>query len=311
MGKHLLNESTTTQVKPTGARWRAVLITPGQGSSGKYSETALAEAQTAAVFPKGTTHYFKHPEKPDEQRDPRDKWGVSAEDAHFEPGVGLVSEIDILPHWQTVVESLAEAGEAHLSIWAMGETDNDGNVTALYPDTQNTVDLVAFPGRPGSKLTTQMYESARAASDEAPVVTSAQDNQEGEIVDEVLKELRALAALLTPLAAFVTESKTADAAKKAEVDADALTEAAEKLAKAAVESYSEKASAIEKAEILPSQKAELLEQAKTGVDVTPLIESAVKIVAEAKTVLSESAGKSGYVQESAAGEDFAVEGWAA
>lgn len=297
MPKVLLHESSATPLKREGSVWSAIYITPGEGSSGKYSDEMLAEYAPAA-FPVGTKHYFKHPDHPGDQRDPRDQWGVTIEGKGYENGKGYSGAIQVLPHWQTVVDSLAEAGQASLSIWAMGETDEDGNVTALYPDVQNTVDLVAYPGRPGSGLTEKMFESARAASGK-PTVEASAGEKEGNM-DKEIKEL--LEALIAKFDTFVTESKTAaQADAKAEADADAIETAVE----AAVKSYGEKVKTIDAAEgLLPSQKKDLLAAAERGEDVAPLIESAKAIVTEAKKVLVESG--SGYVVSTASDEDWSV-----
>jgi hypothetical protein len=272
MGKKLLHESTATPLKREGGRWKATLLTPGQGSSAFYSEEALRSSVDA--FGNGTKNFFKHPEKPGDQRDPRDQWGVIPESVSYEDGVGIVAEIEILPHWKAVIDSLAEAGQASLSIWAMGETDEEGNLLALSPDVQNTVDLVAFPGRPGSGLTEKMYESAIAFSETDTGVTSAQEEKEGNME----KVLEAIAALDAKFVAFVTESLAAATANvKAEADADAV----EKAVESAVATYDEKVVAIEAAKLFPSQAEAIRAEAVKGADIAPLIEAAKLVFAEA------------------------------
>jgi hypothetical protein len=87
---------------------------------------------------------------------------VLAEDAHYEDGVGLVAELSIMPHWREFVEAVAP--HTGLSIYAMGEGDRneDGDVVVetLMPHVQNSVDLVSYPGRSGSKLAQKLYEAA-------------------------------------------------------------------------------------------------------------------------------------------------------
>jgi hypothetical protein len=302
MSKKLLHESITTPLKREGSRWRAVLITPGQGSSANYSESAL-QASVSALG-NGTKNWFKHPEKASDQRDPRDQWGVIPESVSYEPGVGLVAEIQVLPHWKELVDSLAEAGQAELSIWAMGDTDEQGNLISLTEDVQNSVDLVGYPGRPGSGLTEKMYESARAGSAQVPDVTSAQVKKEGTMDKEILD---ALTALKTSFDTFATDSKeTVKAVAQAEADAGAIDTAVE----TAIESYDAKIAAITAADLLPSQVESLRAEAKLGHDVTPLIESAKKIVAEAKTLVEAAdAVVTGRVVEGAADADYTVARW--
>jgi len=166
----LLTESSSAPVK-SGNNWRAVLITPGKGSSGVYTESMLREYGPKA-FVKGTHSYVDHPRNESDIRSPKNLIGVLAEDARYEDGVGLVAELDIMPHWKEFVEAVAP--HTGLSIYAMGEGNynDEGDVVVenLIPHTQNSVDLVSYPGRPGSKLADKLYEQAIAmvAKEELP-----------------------------------------------------------------------------------------------------------------------------------------------
>ena len=156
----LLQESGSAPVK-SGNVWRAVLITPGKGSSGVYTEEMLREYGPQA-FKKGTHSYVDHPRNEEDVRSPKNLIGVLAEDARYEDGVGLVGELDVMPHWREFVEAVAP--HTGLSIYAMGEGNynDDGEVVVenLIPHVQNSVDLVSYPGRPGSKLADKLYEQA-------------------------------------------------------------------------------------------------------------------------------------------------------
>ena len=156
----LLVESGSAPVK-SGNLWRAVLITPGKGSSGIYTESMLKEHGPKA-FVKGTHSYVDHPRGEEDVRSPKNLIGVLAEDARYEEGVGLVAELDIMPHWREFVEAVAP--HTGLSIYAMGEGEynDDGEVVVenLVPHKQNSVDLVSYPGREGSKLAQKLYEAA-------------------------------------------------------------------------------------------------------------------------------------------------------
>jgi hypothetical protein len=156
----LLSESGSAPVK-SGNNWRAVLITPGRGSSGVYTEDMLREYGPQA-FKKGTHSYVDHPRNEEDVRSPKNLIGVLAEDARYEEGVGLVAELSIMPHWKEFVEAVAP--HTGLSIYAMGEGNynDDGEVVveSLVPHVQNSVDLVSYPGRPGSKLADKLYEAA-------------------------------------------------------------------------------------------------------------------------------------------------------
>ena len=156
----LLSESGSAPVK-SGNNWRAVLITPGKGSSGVYTEEML-KTYGPKAFTKGTHSYVDHPRDESDIRSPKNLIGVLAEDAHYEEGVGLVAELNIMPHWREFVEAVAP--HTGLSIYAMGEGNynDDGEVVVenLIPHAQNSVDLVSYPGRPGSKLADKLYEQA-------------------------------------------------------------------------------------------------------------------------------------------------------
>lgn len=285
----LLHESPAVPLARSGAFWSATLLTPGQGSSGNYTEAMLSEhARTA--FPKGTKNWFMHPESENQQRDPRDQWGVLAEDAEFVPGVGVRAKIQVLPHWQQVVESLGEAGQADLSIWAMGESDKDGNVTSLLADRQNSVDLVGYPGRPGSALTSKMLESARSFGATPPSEASADNPKVGSM--EIAELGEAVKALTATVTTFITEQKAAaTAVTKSEADATDTAAAV----KEALTKYNEQAAAVDAAELLPSQAKDLKERALRGEDVALAIESAKAIVTEATARVSETVTKSGGV----------------
>lgn len=163
----LLTESSSAPQK-VGNKWRAVLITPGKGSSGIYTEETLREFGPQA-FVKGTHSYVDHPRSEEDIRSPKNLIGVLAEDARYEDGVGLVAELEIMPHWKEFVEAVAP--HTGLSIYAMGEGNynDDGEVVveSLVPHTQNSVDLVSYPGRPGSKLADKLYEQAISMATES------------------------------------------------------------------------------------------------------------------------------------------------
>jgi len=167
MTSTLFTESAVAPVK-NGNNWRAILITPGKGSSGIYSESMLKEHGPKA-FPRGTHSYVDHPVAEGEVRSPKNLMGVLAEDAYYEDGVGLVADVQIMPHWKDFVEAVAP--HTGLSIYAMGEGERneDGEVVveSLVPNVQNSVDLVSYAGRPGSGLAEKLYESAVAKFTEA------------------------------------------------------------------------------------------------------------------------------------------------
>jgi hypothetical protein len=154
-----LRETSATLAKAGAQRWKAVLISPGQGSSGIYSESMLKQYGPSA-FPKGTHSYVDHPAH-GEQRSPTNLFGVLAESAHYEDGVGLVGELEVMPHWAEFAEAVGP--HVGLSIFAAGTArkDENGNVVveSLEYNLTNSVDLVSYAGRGGS-LAERLYESA-------------------------------------------------------------------------------------------------------------------------------------------------------
>lgn len=216
------NESTTAPVK-AGNNWRAVLITPGQGSSGFYSESMLREFGPTA-FPKGTHSYVDHPKDESDGRSPKNLMAVLAEDAHYVDGVGLVAELAVMDHWKEFVEAVAP--HTGLSIWASGEgVQNDEGVLvveALTANTQNSVDLVSYAGRPGSGLAEKLYESAismqiSSEGAETPMVEEAVTNKEEGIPVMTLEELSAqIAGLPALIAAAVVDALNSNPDKQSD-----------------------------------------------------------------------------------------------
>jgi len=275
----LLTESAIAPTKTDAGTWRAVLITPGKGSSGVYGESMLRESGPTA-FPKGTHSYIDHPSADGEVRSPKNLMGVLTEDAHYEDGVGLVGEISVMPHWQAFAEAVAP--HTGLSIYAMGEgsVDETGElvVESLTANTQNSIDLVSYAGRPGSGLASKLYESALAAFDSSKVAATAETVppiEEGmPNMDEVKEMFAELNAKFTALMETLTPAEV-EAVEEEEVD---VTAVAETIAEAMV------------AANLPevSRKA-VYESLRNGVDVTVAVESQKAFVESVTAHLKETA----------------------
>lgn len=216
----LLKETTATPLAKTGNLWKAVCITPGKGSSGTYSEELLREFGPTA-FPKGTHSYVDHPSSSEPGRSPKNLMGVLAEDAHYEDGVGVVANLEILPHWKDFVEAVAP--HTGLSIYAMGDSDLDGNVTILEAAVDNSVDLVSYAGR-GGALATKLYESAVSHSEPKDSAEASADVRKENQVD--VKEMQdAIAESNKALIAELLEALKPAAPAVDEVDYAAAAEA--------------------------------------------------------------------------------------
>lgn len=274
MSTKLVEATAVPQATSVRGRWRAVLVTPGQGSSAYYSEAVLRESGTKA-FRKGAKSFVTHNRTENGEPDPFRMWGYLAEDATYEEGVGLVGEIQVLESW---IDRVAEvAPHTALSLYASGNVDDDGNLTEFTDDRQTGIDLVVYPGRDGSGLVEKLYESAQngtAAESSAQAEKKAQEKT-------MEAELKALTAVVESLAARF------DAAEKR------VTEAAEAEAKAALaeqEKFDAFAAAdlISEAKLIPSLHKRVVEAVKAGQhDVASLIKDAQEIQGEI-TSLNES-----------------------
>lgn len=195
MDKKLLRESVAGDLTKKGNRWKGVLAKPGQGSSGYYSEDVLKEYGPRALAPGAKAFVEHNPERP-----VRDMIGVYPDGAYYEEGIGLVGELEVFPHWREFVEAVAP--HTGLSIYMMGESDEQGNITSLVADRQNGVDLVSYPGLDGSGLIEKLYESAKAFShngtstEESRTLESKEPRME---IEELAKKVDTLAESVTAL----------------------------------------------------------------------------------------------------------------
>lgn len=283
----LLTESAIAPTKTDSGNWRAVLITPGKGSSGVYTEAMLKESGPTA-FPKGTHSYIDHPVAEGEVRSPKNLMGVLAEDAYYdEEAGGLVAELQVMPHWKEFVEAVAP--HTGLSIYAMGEGSyNEAGelvVESLTPHTQNSVDLVSYAGRPGSGLAEKLYESALAAFDSSKV-----DVDEAEAVPTTnegnpnMDEIKAMIAELPGLiAASVVEALDARDNQDNIDNVDAVN-AADPVTEAA-----EIAEAMLAANLPEVSRKAVYEALRNGVEVAVAIESQKAFIESVMSHLKEAA----------------------
>jgi len=157
----LVESTTIPQATGKAGRWKAVLLTPGKGSSGLHTEAAIRESGPKALR-KGAKSFITHNRLENGEPDPFQMWGFLAEDSHYEDGVGLVGEIEVLPSFRDRVAEVAP--HTALSVYVSGNVDSDGTITEYLDDPQNGVDLVVYPGRPGSALVEKLYESAKTSA---------------------------------------------------------------------------------------------------------------------------------------------------
>lgn len=285
----LLTESAIAPVKTDSGNWRAVLITPGKGSSGVYTESMLKESGPVA-FPKGTHSYIDHPVAEGEVRSPKNLMGVLAEDAHYEDGVGLVAELQVMPHWKEFVEAVAP--HTGLSIYAMGEGSyNENNelvVESLTPNTQNSVDLVSYAGRPGSGLAEKLYESALAAFDSSKVeVIEADTNPTTNEGNPNMDEIKALIADLPALVAAAVVD--AIAAQDNQDNTDGIDSADIALAADPIDDAAAVAEALIAADLPEVSRNAVYESLRNGVEIAVAIEAQRAFVESVMSHLKEAA----------------------
>ena len=258
-----------------GDYWKAVLITPGKGSSAIYTEDVLRR-DGAVAFPAGTHSYVNHLQE-GEIRSPEKLWGVLAEDARYEEGVGLVAKIKVMPHWAEFIENVGPHMGLSVYVEGMASRNDDGDVLveSFVPNPMNTVDLVSWPGREGSGLANKLYESAVRASE------SDNGDTEGVIVsiteegysDMELKELSDQIAEMPNLIAAAVAEALAPAVEPEEKEEVSVEAVAEALVAAELPEVSRKA---------------VYESLRNGGDLTDAIEAQKAFVAQVKEHLAES-----------------------
>lgn len=280
MTEKILRESVTEPPVKTGKRWRVIVARPGQGSSGNYSEELFRRDAHKIIAPGGQA-FINH----DDSRNPKDMLGVYPEGSFWsEDDKAVVSELSVFSHWEAFVDEVGP--HCGISLYALGEQDDQGNVTAFIEDRLNGADLVARPGLVGSGLAEKLYESAIAGSGKT-TTTAVEERERNKM--ELEKVVEAVEALTAQVADLVADKKKAEAAE-AQTEADA-TAVAEALA-----SFKAAVKAVDEADLLDVQRESILAAAERGDDVAPLIEAAKAV--------KEAAIEAVRVSESAPGREF-------
>lgn len=275
-----LRESISEAPVKKGNRWRVVVARPGQGSSGFYSEE-LFRRDAHKIVSAGAQSFINH----DDARNPKDMIGVFPEAAHWdESEKAVIAELEVFSHWSAFVEEVGP--HCGISLYALGEADAEGNVTAITEDRLNGADLVSRPGLIGSGLAEKLYESAQQAVENTPA-KSAAERKDNEMEEKVVE---ALAALTAQVSALVADKESAKV-EKAQVEADA-TAVAE-----ALDAYEASVKAIDEADLLAPQREALLSAAKRGEDITSAIESAKAVKEAAEAAVSERLNESAGVRD--------------
>jgi hypothetical protein len=275
MSSITFKESSSAVIRD-GDYWKAILITPGKGSSAVYTEDVLRR-DGASAFPAGTHSYVNHLQE-GEIRSPEKLWGVLSEDAYYEDGVGLVAKIKVMPHWADFVEAVAPHTGLSIFVEGMASKDDNGEllVESFLANPMNTVDMVSWPGRKGSGLASKLYESAVRASESDNGDTSGDTVsiiEEGNS-DMELKELSDQIAEMPNLIAAAVAEALAPAVEPDEKEEVSVEAVAEALVAADLPEVSRKA---------------VYESLRNGGDLTDAIEAQKAFVAQVKEHLAENA----------------------
>lgn len=298
----LLQETSTNGLQKKGARWRAILATPGQGTSGYYSEEILREFGPAA-FPAGTKAWIGHAKN----HDPRDLLGTYPDGAQYEDGVGLVASLEPLD--ENVNKFLKKvAPHTGLSMSVSGDTDSRGNVIVMRPFKANSIDLVDYSGLEGAglQLQEQLYESLNFSDDESDrgsqsahrTNPSKESSMEIADVQKLLEESNA--KLVTSFTEAITRTLT-EALKPAAPSEDDKTVEASTLSESLIEAK------------LPKESRDAVyAQVKAGVKLEEAISGQKTLVDSITKTLTESAGTGFAARVGTDGkvsEDWSLGGW--
>lgn len=165
----LISEAAAAEAARTG-RFLMQFIDPGWGSSAHYSTEVLEQAAKDRVIPAGTQMYADHPTEAEAIERPirsiKDLMAVTTQDAYVSEGGALVGEVQVVPQWRDLVETVKDSigvsirGEANV---VEGEAEGrTGLIAESLVAPVMSVDFVTRAGRGGKVLS--VLESARANS---------------------------------------------------------------------------------------------------------------------------------------------------
>lgn len=280
--KSLIETGAVVSAETEDGLWRVRLINEGRGSSGIYSSELLETYKSAFD---NVVSFVNHPHAGPETRNfteiagrvVGEVWTEKADDGTL----GIYANWRPDEDYKRKLESYKDRLGLSIYVSGSGEVDDDGEFHVTEFDTEDpfrSVDVVVAAGRGGrfevSESLREMYDSRRSESNE-PTVTSAVGKEKEIKMDELKAAVEALTAQVSALVA--TEQTAQAEAAQAEADENAGREA--------VEAYDAAVTAIDAADLPASVVESLRKQAKSGADVTALIEQAT----EMKIALVESA----------------------
>jgi hypothetical protein len=292
MTRAIVESGTILEGKASEGGIPVRIIREGKGSTATYTREFLeSNAQVFANRPM----YLSHPE------DPSKPWKRNVDHIAGRTGkvveykvvdgvAGLYSTLTPREKYRDLVEDFGDLfGVSVYAPDSAGTEDADGEyiVESVPESPLISVDLVPAAGA-GGRIEA-LIESIAALEQNKPGVTSASQEKEemdNKEIAEALTAINALKSLVESLIAKLDGNAQAEA--QAKVDAEAITSAvAEALAE-----FDSKRKAIEETELLPAQRESLIEAAKRGEDISPLIEKEKKVFNEAKSLSESFEGRS-------------------
>ncbi len=212
----LLHESSSTLVETADKdTYKVLLITPGRGSSGLYSEDMLRTYGPEA-FPAGSHSYIDHLGE-GEQRSTLKMIGVYEKDAYWDDELGgLVSDLKPFSHFKQFVKEVAPHAGFSISASGNGEiVEMEGEsvfrVDELLPDVMNSVDLVSYAGRGGRLVESLLQEALqRSTHSESSAGTEKKDNENMATLEEVAATVATLDANVTKIVSAQEAAATAE-----------------------------------------------------------------------------------------------------
>lgn len=270
----------------TDGTYPVTILTPGLGATAYYSESVVKEYAPKA-FPKHTHVYLSHQRGEGGEPDPGRLLGSLVEDTTIRESDGAaVNRFKPIRQYAEFVEdvhkivglSIAARGASHIG---MVEGKQVRIADSIDYHIANTVDMVSYPGRPGSGFVESAFAQTKDVHPEPSAAGEMKEGNEMAITEEQFKELSDSVTKLATLVESALPKAPApeDEAKKLDV-------------KSAVEATR----IVESAEVSDDLKTKLIEGIEAGnYDVQAEIDAHVKLRESIKADVEKEFKESGHV----------------
>lgn len=214
------------------------ILTPGLGATAYYSETVIA-SDAPKAFPKHTHVYLSHQRGEGGEPDPGRLLGSLTEDTTIRESDGAaVNRFKPIRKYAEFVEdvhkivglSIAARGSSHIG---MVEGKQVRIADSIDYHIANTVDMVSYPGRPGSGFVESAFAQTKDVHPEPSAAGEMKEGIEMAITEEQFNELTESVTKLTTLVesalpkAPAAEDEAAKLDVKSAVAATRIVESAE------------------------------------------------------------------------------------